>query len=542
MSDEEKHVEASKADSNTEPATQPGQLGMQTRHLPYLSAGRANRLQSLLGPIGMHAKLKKEDQDKVLDLYFPEAIRNVMPADQQSILPFKFSLQQAETELNNAFVASYNVLKETTIFGPKSALYAKAKKLGGAGGSTFVPFETQQRQNVPSDTSLDSMIRDGVEESATAKVKGIKEAAEAVKLFRLTVMQVALSLLLNPLPAPEWSAARRKVFVFPMTVTKSTINPLIRSFESMASQVGTEDNLTIQKLRTALEVVCEVRSRVPQALGRLSTLMREPNDNLRTWNRNVINAAKVLISKLNADQVKKEYPNAETTFPRVLPFILMTHQVSKSERAFMKKLVEDKNTEGRRADAGFSFEPWRDEEAWEELILGFRGASFESLKVPTKADRKEIADTIPIMPDEAAKRRKTEFGKQSTAQSATQSATVQPAAPKAAGRQNLGQSYSQSVGSKKQVVLSVAELLDCKKIIDNAQQPTKRADGSIAQDVSPPCAICKKYFPSIRTASTNKPLCNGHATYKCRMVQLNSNGKAFQSKKRTRISKKNQQP
>jgi hypothetical protein len=27
----------------------------------------------------------------------------------------------------------------------------------------------------------------------------------------------------------------------------------------------------------------------------------------------------------------------------------------------MKKLVEDKNTEGRRSDKKFSFEPWRDE-------------------------------------------------------------------------------------------------------------------------------------------------------------------------------------
>ena len=138
MSDEAEHSEASKADSNTEPTTQSWQLGMQTRHLPYLSTGRANMVQSLLGSVGMHAKLHKEELTKVMDQYFPEAFRNAMPSDQQSILPAKFSLQQADTELNNAFVAAYNVLKEGTIFGPKSATYAKAKKLGGAGGNIFV--------------------------------------------------------------------------------------------------------------------------------------------------------------------------------------------------------------------------------------------------------------------------------------------------------------------------------------------------------------------------------------------------------------------
>jgi hypothetical protein len=35
--------------------------------------------------------------------------------------------EPADTELINAFVAAYNVLKEGTIFGPKSATYLKAK-------------------------------------------------------------------------------------------------------------------------------------------------------------------------------------------------------------------------------------------------------------------------------------------------------------------------------------------------------------------------------------------------------------------------------
>ena len=65
-----------------------------------------------------------------------------------------------------------------------------------------------------------------------------------------------------------------------------------------------------------------------------------------------------------------------------------------------------------------------------------------------------------------------------------------------------------------------------------------RADGSVAKEVPPPCAICQKYFFSIKIPSSGKFLYDGHATYKCRMVKLNGNGDAYQTKKRKRIPKK----
>ena len=94
----------------------------------------------------------------------------------------------------------------------------------------------------------------------------------------------------------------------------------------------------MKKLRDALEVVCEVKSRVPQALGRLSTMVRGANDNLRTWAQHVANAGKTLQAELETDLVKKEHPNAVTTMPRVLWYIMMCYQTSKTERAFLKKL------------------------------------------------------------------------------------------------------------------------------------------------------------------------------------------------------------
>ena len=492
----------------------------------------------------MHAKLSEEVQGKLMNEYIAKATRNLLPQSQLSILPDKFSLQQADTELTNTFIAAYNVLKEGTTFGPKSSNAQKAKQLGGVGGQSFIPFESDQRPNVPSDASLDDMIQLGSGENASKRERQAKEAAQAVKLFRLTVMQVALSLLLDPLPAPEWTAANRKVHVFPKNVFKSTISPLIQSFESSKTQVGTKDNLTLKKLRTALEMVCEVKSRVPQALGKLSTTVRIADENLRTWAQRVSNAAKTLQAELEADLVKKEHPNAITAMPRVLWYILMSHQTSIVERAFLKKIVEDKNSEGRRSDKEFSFEPWRDDKTWEEFILAFKGPDFAALKGPSRSDRKEVADTIPVMPDEAAKRRKTDSGRQagnsaqSGAQSATQSAAQKSSTPKASGRKNPGQSSAQSVGPKKQVQLSPNELLECKAIIESATQPTRRADGSVVQEVSPPCAVCRKYFPSIKVANSSRFLYDSHATYKCRMVQLNSNGEAYQTKKRKRIPKK----
>ena len=542
--------EVTSTDSVTEPVPFPTLLlAMQQRHLPYVERARANNAQVLEGTIGMHAKLNKEDREKLVDQYLPkDQFRDTLPQSQSSVLPDKFSQQQAETELMNAFVAAYNVVKEVPAFGPKSAMAQKAKHLGGVGGRVFVPIETEQQSNEPTNATLDAIIVAGSQEGSSSREKGAKESAEAIKSFRLTVMQVALSLLLNPLPAREWTDANRKIYVFPKSVIKSTISPLIQSFQSTKTEVGTEDNLTLKKLRDALEVVCEVKSRVPQALGRLSTMVRGANDNLRTWAQHVANAGKTLQAELETDLVKKEHPNAVTTMPRVLWYIMMCYQTSRTERAFLKKLVEDKNSEGKRSNKEFSFEPWRDDETWEKFIRAFKGSDFESLKGPSKSDRKEIADTIPVMPDEAAKRRKTDTGRQSgnTAQpgarprpkSAAQSATQNSSASQGQGRTDPGQSTPQSVGSKKQVQLSPQQLLDCKTIIESATQPTLRADGSVAKEVPPPCAICQKYFFSIKIPSSGKFLYDGHATYKCRMVKLNGNGDAYQTKKRKRIPKK----
>ena len=543
-------VEVVSADSDkvTESVSSPPQLAMLTRRLPWCDNARKNNALVLGGAVGMHAKLSEEGQRKLMEAYLSKANRDFLPQHQLSILPDKFSLQQADTELTNAFVAAHNVLMETATFGPKSANAQKAKQLGGIGGRVYVPFESDQRPNEPSNASLDTMIQVGSAEGASKKERAFKEAAEAVKLFRITVEQVALSLLLDPLPAPEWTASGRKIYVFPKSVVRSTISPLIQSFESSKTQVGTEDNLTLKKLRTALETVCEVKSRVPQALGKLSTTVRGADENLRTWAHRVSNAAKTLQAELETDLVRKEHPNAITAMPRVLWYILMSHQTSRVERAFLKKLVEDKNSAGRRSDKEFSFEPWRDDETWKEFLLAFKGPDFAALKGPSKSDRKEVADTIPVMPGEAAKRRKTDSGRQagnsaqSGAQSATQSAAQKTGTPKAAGHHNLGQSYAQSVGPKKQVQLSPKELLECKKIIESATKPTKRADGSVVQEVSPPCAICRKFFPSIKVANSSKFLYDGHATYKCRMVQLNTNGEAYQTKKRNKIPKKRKQP
>jgi len=217
--------EVTSTDSVTEPVPFPTLLlAMQQRHLPYVERARANNAQVLEGTIGMHAKLNKEDREKLVDQYLPkDQFRDTLPQSQSSVLPDKFSQQQAETELMNAFVAAYNVVKEVPAFGPKSAMAQKAKHLGGVGGRVFVPIETEQQSNEPTNATLDAIIVAGSQEGSSSREKGAKESAEAIKSFRLTVMQVALSLLLNPLPAREWTDANRKIYVFPKSVIKSTI-------------------------------------------------------------------------------------------------------------------------------------------------------------------------------------------------------------------------------------------------------------------------------------------------------------------------------
>lgn len=529
------------ADVTSEPAPPSSrQLTMRVRHLPYLQQAHADRAQVLRGPVGVHANLSKEDKEKLVDTYFPRDLRNNLLLSQKSILPEKFTREQVQIELENAFVATYNVISEGTAFGPKSALSARAKMLGGVGGRSFLPFETEQFPNDPKDAVLDLMIQAGNAEKASAREIKVKEAAEAVKLFRLTVFQVSLSLLLDPLPATEWVEAKRKVYVFPRSAFKSTIGPLLSSFESSKSQVGTEGNLTFAKLQEALEVVCENKSRVPQEHAKLATLVRDPLDNLRTWCHRVKNAAQALQAELSTDFVMNEYPNAETGLPRVLWFILMKHQTSRAERAFIKKVIEDKSKEGKQVRADFSFEPWKDEESWKSFLEAFKGPSFEALKGPTKADRKEITDHLPVFPGEMAKRRKTEGGRQPGGASRSESATAnygQQARPQSGkGKRGKikpvtytlkpGQSYAHSAVSK--ISLSEADLKICKELIESATQPVLQEDGRVAHDVSPPCEICKKYFFNVKAGSAGF-LPDTHPTYKCRMVKINSKGEAYKT-------------
>jgi hypothetical protein len=255
----------------------------------------------------------------------------------------------------------------------------------------------------------------------------------------------------------------------------------------------------------------------------------------------VWNAAAALQAELLTDLIKKEFPGAETSVPRVLWWLLMLRWTNRAERSWLKQKIAEVSREGATRTEGYKFEPWKDEASWKIFLEALEGPTYEALKSPSRAERKEMLEGTPMFPEDA-KRRKSVGGKTgggnsaaSAAESATVSATV--SATPTVSSYALSQSSQLPTERKDQKRLSGKELQDCQVLLANCPKPTPRGDGTI-QDFGPPCAVCKKYFSKV---TTNKGfLYDSHPTHRCRVVQI-IDGKAVQSSrpaKRRKIGKK----